>query len=52
MSVVTVHPDSLVRLHIAEPAPLGLFGLAMGCLLLMFVDFELTHGQLMLIPWV
>eukprot|EP01083_Nonionella_stella_P240749 841346_1 len=45
-------PDELVRLHVAEPAPLGLFGLAIGCLLLMCVDFGFTHGQLMLIPWI
>ena len=45
-------PSKLVRLHVAEPAPIGLFGLAMGCLLLMFVDFGYTSGQLMLIPWI
>eukprot|EP01084_Bolivina_argentea_P320223 555580_1 len=45
-------PDDLVRLHVAEPAPIGLFGLSMGCLLLMCVDFELTSGKLMMIPWV
>eukprot|EP01083_Nonionella_stella_P017337 48481_1 len=45
-------PDQLIRLHVAEPAPLGLFGLGMGCLILMFVDFEVTSGKLMLIPWI
>jgi hypothetical protein len=44
-------PDKLVRLHVAEPSPLGLFGLAVGCQLLMAIDFEWSEGKEMLIPY-
>mmetsp|Transcript_6378 Transcript_6378/g.7943 ORF Transcript_6378/g.7943 Transcript_6378/m.7943 type:complete len:266 (+) Transcript_6378:73-870(+) len=49
---VAERPDDLVRLHVADPSPLGLFGLAMGCLLLFCVDFKATKGALMMIPWI
>ena len=43
--------NKIVNINLAEPSPLGLFGLALGCLLLIMVDFEATSGDALLIPW-
>ena len=50
--IIPERPDQLIRLHVAEPSPLGLFGLALGCLLLFCVDFDATEGTLLTIPWI
>ena len=44
-------PDTLTRIHIADPTPIGLFGLAVGCIVLFLVDFEATKGSYMTMPW-
>lgn len=41
----------IVNINLAEPSPLGLFGLSLGCLLLMMADFKATTGTILTIPW-
>jgi len=45
-------PDKLIRLHLSEPSPLGLFGLAVGSLLLLCYNFTWTKGELLMVTWI